>query len=122
MMEILAWVEMCHSLQSITPSSLHAPSISREQLIWSSRARLPLANLAGKVLPLPVTKRKHDDASITAVEIRNSFSPSMPICVGELCRGGQCSGLMEQSHKIVGKIRVPVFLGHTEALEFFLKF
>ena len=78
MLEILTWLETSCRLLGPAADSCGPPS--REQLVWSCGARAPLG--VGAAL-LPTTERQADDKTITMVEIRNSYAPAMPACIGK---------------------------------------
>ena len=88
MLEILTWLEtMCDYLIPPGTDDLPPPP-SREQLVWSCRARAPLGLAQDG---LPTYERQPDDPSITSVEIRNSYAPTLPACVGKYSRVQLCS-------------------------------
>ena len=82
MLEILTWLETsCQCLIPPGTEDLLAPP-SREQLVWSCRARAPLPDLSRD--GLPTNEREPDDRSITTVEISNSYAPALPASIGRI--------------------------------------
>ena len=79
MLEILTWLETSYRFLSLNKGN--SPPPSREQMVWLCQARAPLGPARDA---LPTNERKPDDQSNTSVEIRNSYSPALPACVGEL--------------------------------------
>jgi hypothetical protein len=79
MMDLVAWWAQM-------PSSSSSPLLrlpSCEQQIWSLVSlRIPLCRLDSKMLPTEIREHQSDECSLTSIEIRNSFSPSMPVCIG----------------------------------------
>ena len=73
MLEVLRRVEANCRLRGKSSGSL-------EELVWSCPALAPLPLTADACLP--VRDRQPTDTSITSLEIRNSYSPSMPVIIG----------------------------------------
>jgi hypothetical protein len=46
--------------------------------------RVPLGRLSSsKILPAVIREHRPNESSLHTIEIRNSFSPSMPVCIGK---------------------------------------
>jgi hypothetical protein len=73
MLEVLRRVESNCRLRGKSTGGL-------EELVWSCPALAPLPLTADACLP--VRDRLPTDTSITSLEIRNSYSPSMPVIIG----------------------------------------
>jgi hypothetical protein len=70
------------SSSSCADQQLLPPSC--QQLVWSSPARVPLAIISSsKALPPAFMEHAPDDSSLTGIEIRNSYCPSMPVLIGK---------------------------------------
>ncbi len=80
MLEVLRRVEANYHLRGKSSGGAAAAARSLEELVWSCPALAPLPLTADACLP--VRDRQPTDTSITSLEIRNSYSPSMPVIIG----------------------------------------